>query len=92
MPPALAAFLVQQAAEVRKRVPRPGQCSTDRVGLNAELTAPASVGGQQRGQPDGDGGYEATFTQSTRAKLAGSRDQLSPSSALAYTSPPVVPT
>lgn len=92
MPAAPAALLVQEAAEIGKGITCLGQSPADRVGLDAELTAPSCMGCQQGGQPDGDRGYEATFTQRTRAKLAGSRDQLSPSSALAYTSPPVVPT
>jgi hypothetical protein len=89
---AASPLVVQQAAQLRERVPRGRQCGTDGGRLNNEVPAPARVCGEECRQPDLDAGYDATFTQSTRAKLAGSRDQLSPSSALAYTSPPVVPT
>jgi hypothetical protein len=87
-----AVLAVQETAHTRERVPGGRQRFADRRRLDCEGTVPACVGRQERGQPDFDGGYGATLMQRTRAKLAGSRDQLSPSSVLANTSPPVVPT
>jgi len=89
---AAALLVVQEAAEVRKGVPRGNQRRADAGRFHAEVPAAAGVRGQKRRQPDFYAGYDATLTQVTRAKLAGSRDQLSPSSELAKTSPPVVPT
>jgi hypothetical protein len=81
--PAAASFLVvQQAAQLRERVSRGHQRRADGGRFDNEVPAPAGVGREECRQPDLDAGYDATFTQSTRAKLAGSRDQLSPSSAL----------
>ena len=82
MPAAAPLLVVQQAAQLRERVPRCRQRGADGGRLDYEVPAPAGVGREECRQPDLDAGYDATFTQSTRAKLAGSRDQLSPSSAL----------
>lgn len=83
MPAAAAVLVVQQAAQVRELVPRGGQGAGNGRRLDGEVPAPTGVRRQERRQPDLDPGYDATLTQSTRAKLAGSRDQFSPSSALA---------
>jgi hypothetical protein len=82
--PAAAPFLVvEKAAQLWERVPSSRQRGADGRRFDDEVPTPACVGGEECRQPDLDPGYDATFTQSTRAKLAGSRDQLSPSSALA---------
>jgi hypothetical protein len=92
VPAAAAILVVQQPAKARERIPGGGQRLADSRGFDCELAAPVCVRGQQRRQPDLDVGYDATFKESTRAKLTGMRVQLSPSSALVKTSPPVVPT
>lgn len=75
-------LVVEDPAQAGMGRPGGGQRLADGGGLDRELAAPAGVGRQQRGQADPYGGYVATLRQSTRAKLAGRRDQLSPSSAL----------
>lgn len=83
MPAATAGLVVEEAAQLWERVSRGGQRGADGSRLDCEVPAPTGVRRQERGQPDLDRGYDATLRQSTRAKLAGSRDQVSPSSALA---------